>query len=101
MSGVVKVIPAKVNAALPRFIATPVVPMYIVCPIAAKVEDIGVPPTEGILVDSISVNHPFVSLDPVTPSEPVIVILPAPRARLPVKVITPAEVPSSVAVALR
>jgi len=82
ITGVVRVMPAKVKAALALFIATPVVPMYIVCPMAAKVVDKEVPPTVGMLVLSKSVNQPLVTLASVAAKLPVMANLFVPRANV-------------------
>lgn len=51
-----------------------------------------VPPTVGMFVDSISVNHPLVTLAPVAAMEPVIVMLCAPSATVPLNVWVPVKV---------
>ena len=71
----------------PCHVPVPIVPTVTIeadPAIAENVDDNEVPPTVGIFVLSISVNHPFVTLAPVAANEPVIVILLAPTVISPV-----------------
>lgn len=65
------------------------VPVKVGLAIGANVELRLTPPTVYILVDSTSVNHPFVTLAPVAAIEPVRVRLLAPKAKSPPETVKP------------